>query len=131
MGGKHNNPRACLTGALMAAAAVSMGGCQPSTGTPARAPRAQRFGAIDADRIAHAAKEPGEWFRGGGDGSGAYYSHLTQINDANAQQLGFAWDYALHSNRGLEATPIVVDGSMDTAGNAERVLALDRGAATR
>jgi quinohemoprotein ethanol dehydrogenase len=125
MGGKHKNRLAWLTGALMAAAAVSMGGCQPSTGNPARAPRAQRFGAIDADRIAHAAKEPGEWFSGGGDGSGAYYSHLTQINDANAQQLGFAWDYALHSNRGLEATPIVVDGSMYTSGNWGRVYALD------
>jgi quinohemoprotein ethanol dehydrogenase len=88
-------------------------------------PATQRFGAIDAERVAHAAEQAGEWLTGGGDGSGAYFSHLTQINDHNVQQLGFAWDYALHSTRGLEATPIVVDGTMYTSGNWGKVYALD------
>ncbi len=103
-----------------------MAGCRPTAGTadPPRSPP-QRFGAIDADRLAHAAEQPGEWLTGAGDGSGAYYSSLTQINAGNASQLGFTWDYALHTSRGLEATPIVVDGTMFTSGNWGKVYALD------
>ena len=69
--------------------------------------------------------EPAQWLTPGGDGSGAYYSALTAINDANVGRLGFAWDHGLNTNRGLEATPIVVDGVMYTSGNWGRVYALD------
>jgi quinohemoprotein ethanol dehydrogenase len=61
----------------------------------------------------------------GGDNSGAYYSRLASINDRNVGRLGFAWDYALHTSRGLEATPIVVDGTLYTSGNWGRVYAMD------
>jgi quinohemoprotein ethanol dehydrogenase len=67
----------------------------------------------------------GQWPTPGGDGSGAYYSNLTQINATNAQKLGFAWDYALNTKRGLEATPVVIGGTMYTSGNWGRVYALD------
>lgn len=123
-----------ITGTLMFAALGLLAGCRPPApaapgpatsgpATPAATP--QRFGAVDAERLAHAAKEPGEWFTNGGDGSGAYHSRLAQINDTNVQRLGFAWDYALHTSRGLEATPIVVDGTLYTSGNWGRVYALD------
>jgi quinohemoprotein ethanol dehydrogenase len=114
---------------VLVVAALGLGavtGCRPTAGTPEPIrPPSQRFGAIDTDRMAHADEQPGEWLTDGGDGTGAYYSHLTQINAGNARQLGFAWDYELHSNRGLEATPIVVDGVMYTSGNWGRVYALD------
>ena len=122
-----------VAGAL-AAAVLLVAGCGPSAGPPANPASpgavqsqqpAQRYGAVDADRLAHAADQPGEWFTNGGDGTGAYYSNLTQINATNAQKLGFAWDYALNTNRGLEATPVVVDGTMYTSGNWGRVYALD------
>lgn len=122
--------------AALAAVALLAAGCKPAAeplaptaAAPApvsrESPPAQPFGAIDADRLSHAADQPGEWFTTGGDGSGAYYSNLTQINATNAQKLGFAWDYALKTNRGLEATPIVVDGTLYTSGNWGRVYALD------
>ena len=60
---------------------------------------------------------------------GTYYSPLEAINDKNVERLGFAWDYKLGTNRGLEATPVVVDGVMYAAGNWGRVYAVD--AATR
>jgi len=112
--------------AVAAAVLGSLAGCRPPSAapTPVSAP-APRFGAIDADRLARAAEQPGEWYTGGGDGSGAYFSQLGQINDRNAGQLGFAWDYALHTSRGLEATPIVVDGILYTSGNWGKVYALD------
>jgi quinohemoprotein ethanol dehydrogenase len=112
-----------VAGTLFAAAIVLLGACQ-RLGT-AEPPPARTFGAVDARRLAHANSEPGEWFTSGGDGSGAYYSHLRQINDRNVAQLGFAWNHALNTHRGLEATPIVVDGTLYTSGIWGRVYALD------
>ena len=102
--------------------AVPPGGAPPAASIPAAA---RAFGAVDAARLARAADEPGEWFTNGGDGSGAYHSSLSSINDRNVDRLGFAWEYALHSTRGLEATPVVIDGTLFTAGNWGRVYALD------
>jgi quinohemoprotein ethanol dehydrogenase len=88
-------------------------------------PEAKPYGAVDAARLAHAAAEPGQWLTPAGDGSGSYYSRLTLMNDQNVGRLGFAWDHALGTTRGLEATPVVVDGTLYTAGNWGRVYALD------
>ena len=48
-----------------------------------------------------------------------------QVNKQNVDRLGFAWDYDTHTNRGLEATPIVVDGVMYTSGSTRKAYALD------
>ncbi|HXQ64045.1 MAG TPA: PQQ-binding-like beta-propeller repeat protein, partial [Steroidobacteraceae bacterium] len=61
----------------------------------------------------------------GGGPDGAYFSRLTQINAHNVRTLGFAWEYHLGTTRGLEATPIVVDGTLFATGNWGRVYALD------
>src|SRR5262249_36044194 len=37
---------------------------------------------------------------------------LTQVNAGNARNLGLVWSYDLESTRGVEATPVVVDGIM-------------------
>lgn len=42
------------------------------------------------------------------------YSPLKRINDENVQCLGLARSYKLDVDRGVEATPIVVDGVMTT-----------------
>jgi quinohemoprotein ethanol dehydrogenase len=80
---------------------------------------------VDPARLARASAQPGEWFTPGGDSSGGYYSRLSLLNDRSAKRLGFAWNYALHTSRGLEATPIVIDGVLYTSGNWGRVYALD------
>jgi hypothetical protein len=82
-------------------------------------------GDVDAARLAHADAEPQNWFTGGRDIAGTYYSPLTGINAANIDQLGFAWQYDLATNRGQEATPIVIDGVMYTSGTWGYVYALD------
>lgn len=53
------------------------------------------------------------------------FSSLSQINDNNIDQLGLAWSFDTEFNRGLEATPIVVDGVMFFTGNWSVVYALD------
>ena len=44
---------------------------------------------------------------------------------ADVTQLKLAWHLDLPSRRGLEATPLVVDGRMYTTGTWSRVYALD------
>ena len=82
---------------------------------------------VDAQRLADAdaGREPDQWLTPGRDGAGTYYSPLDAINDKNVERLGFAWDYKLGTRRGLEATPVVVDGVMYAVGNFGRVYALD------
>lgn len=101
-------------------------GCRGHHDELVRAPAPPKhYGAVDAARLAHAAAEPGEWLTAGGDAAGGYYSRLSLLNDRSVFRLGFAWDYSLHTRRGLEATPIVVDGVMYTSGNWGRVYALE------
>jgi quinohemoprotein ethanol dehydrogenase len=81
--------------------------------------------AVDAARLANSAHEPDQWLAPGRDTQGTYYSPLAAINDKNAARLGFAWDYHLGTRRGLEGTPVVVDGVMYAPGNWGRVYALN------
>ncbi len=82
-------------------------------------------GNVDAARLAATDAEPGNWFTGGRDRDGTYYSPLATINAGNIDRLGFAWDYDLRTARGQEATPIVVDGVIYTSGIWGHVFALD------
>jgi quinohemoprotein ethanol dehydrogenase len=69
---------------------------------------------------------PGNWYAGGRDQDGAYYSPLTQIDAHSVEKLGFAWSYDLgEPMRGQEATPVVIDGVMYTAGTWGYVYAVD------
>jgi len=83
-------------------------------------------GDVDAARLQAADSEPQNWFTGGRDRDGTYYSPLTSINTQNVKQLGFAWQYDLGSpRRGQQATPIVIDGVMYTSGTWGYVYAVD------
>ena len=86
---------------------------------------AQNLGNVDKPRLLAANNEPGNWFTGGRDFGKTHYSPLKQMHDGNIDQLGFAWEYKTQTKRGLQATPIVVDGVMFTSGVAGRVYALD------
>ena len=53
------------------------------------------------------------------------FSPLDQINDGNASQLGLAWSFDTATDRGLEATPLVIDGVMYTTGSWSVTYAID------
>ena len=80
---------------------------------------------VNGARIAAADSEPGNWLSHGRSYDEQRYSPLDEINDGNVGELGLAWHYDFDTNRGLEATPIVVDGRMFTSGSWSRVYALD------
>ncbi len=77
--------------------------------------------------LAACAKSPGgdDWVTPGGDAGKSHHSQLTDITAKNVDQLGFAWEAKLGTNRVLEATPIVIDGIMYTSGVAGRAYAFD------
>ncbi|MCS4282774.1 quinohemoprotein ethanol dehydrogenase [Pseudomonas sp. BIGb0278] len=112
--GPHRRP---MPGALMRTA-----GCA----VLALACLAPAFAAeVDGKRIIDADKEPGNWMSHGRTYDEQRYSPLNTINDRNVNQLGLAWSYKLDLDRGVEATPIVVDGVMYTTGPFSVVYALD------
>jgi len=81
--------------------------------------------AVTAQRIVAADQEPQNWLAHGRTYAEQRYSPLRAINDGNVEQLGLAWSYATGTRRGLQATPIVVDGRMYTTGVWSVVYALD------
>ena len=80
----------------------------PSEAVATPAPSAQ----VDADRLVNADKDPGDWMSYGRSYSEQRFSPLTKINADNVKTLGLAWYYDLDTDRGQEATPLVVDGVM-------------------
>jgi quinohemoprotein ethanol dehydrogenase len=80
---------------------------------------------VNESRIINADREPGNWMTYGRTYGEQRFSPLNQINDQNVSQLGLAWFYDLDTNRGQEATPIVVDGGMYFTSAWSRVFAFD------
>ena len=83
---------------------------------------------IDQARLQN--REAADWLTTGGNQNMQHYSPLDQINRENVKDLGYAWEYDASTYignvpRGLEATPIVVDGIMYTSGAWGAVYALD------
>ncbi len=83
------------------------------------------WGRIDEQRLARHDAEPEQWFTGGRDHNQSYFSPLRLVNEESVGDLGYAWHYELNTTRGLEATPIVVDGVMYTSGPWGMVYSLD------
>lgn len=65
---------------------------------------------VDAERLVNAESEPGQWMSHGRTYSEQRFSPLDQITAENISNLGLAWSADLDTNRGQEATPIMVDG---------------------
>ncbi len=66
-----------------------------------------------------------DWLSYGLDHSEQRFSRLKQIDAGNVQRLGLVWSYDLESNRGVEATPLVVDGIMYVTASWSVVHAID------
>ncbi len=97
------------------------GGSSPSPATVA----SPAIGLVDVARVSAADGEPGNWFTTGRTFGEDHYSPLAKLDVTNVGRLGFAWQYDMRTKRGLEATPVVVDGVMFVSGSWSRVYALD------
>ena len=69
--------------------------------------------------------DPKNWLSTGRTYDEQRHSPLKQINDTNISELGLAWSWETNTKRGLESTPIVVDGVMFNSGTWSTVWAHD------
>lgn len=65
------------------------------------------------------------WPLHGRAADGARFSPMSNINANNVAGLGLAWSFDIEPDRGMQATPIVVDGVMYVTGPYSIVYALD------
>jgi quinohemoprotein ethanol dehydrogenase len=82
-------------------------------------------GAVDTAAIAANGAKTENWLSHGLDHDEARFSRLVDINTGNVKDLGLAWSYDLESSRGVQATPIVVDGIMFVTASWSIVHAID------
>ena len=80
------------------------------------APAAERAGGVErsgrSTDLEALSKDPKQWPMAPRDYANTRYSPLDQINTGNASLLTLAWSFSVGANRGQEAAPIVVDGTM-------------------
>ncbi|MEO8313496.1 MAG: PQQ-dependent dehydrogenase, methanol/ethanol family [Pseudomonadota bacterium] len=105
----------------MAATMFLVAGCskpQKSATEPA--------GNVDGARII-AAENNAEWLSTGRTYSEQRYSPLTKVNRDNVNTLGLAWyhEFEPDADRGMEATPVIVDGVLYVSSSWSHVHALD------
>ena len=72
----------------------------------------------------NASKTP-DWPSYGLDYAETRHSKLNQISTSNVKELGLVWSYNLESKRGVESTPLVVDGIMYVTASWSVVHAVD------
>jgi quinohemoprotein ethanol dehydrogenase len=80
---------------------------------------------VDDAALAAPEARQGDWLSYGRDYYEQRFSPLTEINDGNVSQLGLAWQFETATDRGLEATPLVIDGIMYTTGSWSVTYAID------
>src|SRR5690606_28600022 len=98
-----------------------------AAGGPAHRAIAQGSGAagITHARMVDADKELGQWASYSRTWDEHPYRPLAQINDGNVQRLGLAWYADLGTYRGVQASPLVIDGVLYNASIYNVVTAYD------
>jgi quinohemoprotein ethanol dehydrogenase len=86
---------------------------------------AQQKAPVDDAALRAPEARQGDWLSYGRDYYEQRFSPLDQINDTNVSQLGLAWQFETATNRGLEATPLVIDGVMYATGSWSVTYAID------
>ena len=80
---------------------------------------------VDASRIINANDEPGSWLSHGRTYDEQRFSPLDTIKDSNVGRLGLSWFFDFPTNRGMEATPLMINGVIYVSGSWSMVYAFD------
>lgn len=100
----------CVLGALLVIA-----GCD----------RAEGAARVDDRALAQADADTANWLMYGRTHGEQRFSPLGLINENTVTRLGLMWTHELGTTRGLEATPLVIDGTIFTTGSWSVVYAID------
>ena len=111
-----------VIGALSAALLLTGCAASPPGAAPGAAPKA---GNVTQARLLAAEDDADNWLAHGRSWAEQRFSPLADINDGNVSQLSLAWAVDLDTNRGQEATPIVVDGVMYISTAWSKVMAIE------
>ena len=117
--------------ALLAGAALTGCGQEPAPPAAEPAPKGSAAhirevtGAVDDAALRNADARPGDWLTYGRNYREDRYSPLDGIHRENVAELGLAWTLDLGTKRGIQATPLVVDGVMFLSGPWSVVYAID------
>ena len=79
----------------------------------------------DDRRLENAGRDEANWLTYGRTYDEQRFSPLGQINEDSISRLGLIWSRELATTRGVEATPLVVDGVVYTTGPWSVVYAID------
>ena len=82
-------------------------------------------GKVDDAVLKTANQHQGDWLMYGRNYQEDRYSELDQINKETVKNLGLVWALEVGTKRGIEATPLVVDGIMFATGPWSIVYAID------
>lgn len=112
------------------ASAVILAGCSrnetpPAAASAGGAPAAAPAANVTAERLVHAADEPGEWMTYGGTYSEQRFSQLKQIDSTNVAKLGLAWFADYDTNQNQYGSPLYIDGVIYVSTAKDVVYAFD------
>jgi PQQ-dependent dehydrogenase (methanol/ethanol family) len=110
---------------LFGSAVLALGACERVPHKTAADRPSQTLAAIDDARLRSADNDAANWLTYGRTYSEQRFSPLKQIDTGNVGKLGLAWWYEMKVDRGVEATPLVVDGVMYVTSAWSIVYALD------
>src|SRR5262245_59395151 len=100
--------RVVLPACAWALAVVGCSGPGESGSRKTAAVQPRRFADVDEERLAHADREPQNWYTTNRSSGSDHFSPLGEIDQNNVSSLGFAWQYKTQTTRGLEASPLVI-----------------------
>ena len=86
---------------------------------------AAKPGGVSEERLLNAENDTANWMAHGRTYGEQRFSPSTQINSDNVDKLGLDWYFDMPTRRGIEATPLVIDGVMYVTGSWSIVYALD------
>ena len=96
-----------------------------TTAGPGSAEHLAQVTEIEDENLKLSGENHADWITHGLSFREDRYSKLNQITPANLDQLGLAWTIDLGTKRGIQATPLVVDGIMYLTGPWSVVWAID------
>lgn len=98
--------------------------CKPPTPGSSEYIRA-KTAAVTDQTLRQTDRASGDWLTHGLNYQEDRFSGLSQISNDNIDSLGLAWSLELGTKRGVETTPLVVDGIMYLTGSWSKVYAVD------
>ena len=104
---------------------INLTGCDDKPAPASEAHIKKVTSSIDDAFLANADDNPDNWVTYGKNYAEDRFSPLNEINKDNIGKLGLAWSLNLGTTRGIEATPLVMDGIMFVSGPWSKVFAID------